>query len=307
MVRAAGTIELKTGGNMHKLQRLLGILAITFGVCGTASAASIGIVPDNGCLEYGGVYFCDADIQPTGTGVFNPFLRTNPGGGLNPSSGWNTGANKPWAQPNDADDSWTSALSASTLGTSANPVTGNGSYAVFTVDINQEGQPGADDSKLSLLQFQLFNCTSATYTSLASPGCTSFLNVFGGQITYDANDRPIITGSTDWVDFDYKQTSSGSGAGDINVFVPFNLFAGTTNIALLDGWGTSGTVGSFVDNDGFQEWKAQLGTQTCPDGSTPGPGGNCDIIVTPEPASLLLFGLAGVGSAYRMRRRHTGV
>jgi hypothetical protein len=288
---------------MKKLLVAIGIVGLVVGSAGTASAASIGIVPDGGCLAYGSFFFCDADIQPTGTGVFQPFLRTNPGGNQDPSSGWNTGAGKQaWADPNDADDSWTSQLAAASLGTVGDPINNLGSYAVFTVDINQQGKPGTGSSKLSLLHFELYSCASSNYTSLSQ--CTSTANIFGGTLGYDASDRPTITGSTDWVDFDYKQTSSGSGAGDINVYVPFNLIGGPF-VALLDGWGTYQALGTYPDNDGYQEWKGLQGGQTCPGGGPLPPGGidDCDVVVGAEPTSLLLFGMAALGAGYVRRRR----
>src|SRR5687768_6333923 len=109
---------------MRKLSVIAGVVGTVVTLATSASAATLGLVPDNNCIAYNGVLICDADIQPTGTGIFNPFLRTNPGGNLSPSSGWNTDAHKngadPWTQPNDADDSWTSALATSSLATTTN-------------------------------------------------------------------------------------------------------------------------------------------------------------------------------------------
>lgn len=272
---------------MRKLSAIAGSLGIVVAAATTASAATLGLVPDNGCIYYATVKICDADIQPTGTGIFDPFLRTNPGGNQSPSSGWNTDANINSAV-NDADDAWTSALAKSGLTTTTD------GYVVFTVDINQQGTPNDNDSLLSLAHFQLFSCTTATYTGLtAADGCISFFNLFGGSLTDTATERPVIT-TTQWVDFDYR-FHTGSGSGDISIFIPVGMFAGATNpyIALLDGWGQPG---AYADNDGFQEWRALSGLRECPVGE------NCDVI-TAEPAAILLFGLAAFGSAYRMRRR----
>jgi len=282
---------------MRKFNILLGALLLVAASSATASAASIGLVGDNSCLPaYNGVIFCDADFNPsTGTGTFQPFLRTNPGGNLDPSSGWNTAAGKnDWTQPNDADDSWTSALALSTLSI----VTISGTqYYLFDIDINQQGQVGDDSSLLSLSHLQFYTCTTDSYTDLtAASGCAPKFNVFGGTITYtaDAKPRPIVSDTT-WVDFNYR-LHSGSGSGDIRVFVPVTALAGSQYIALLDGWGTPG---AYTDNDGFQEWRAVL----CPAGQTCDGGGGGGGINAPEPTSLLLFGTALSAFAVRLRSR----
>jgi hypothetical protein len=107
----------------------------------------------------------------------------------------------------------------------------------------------------------------------------------------------VIT-TNQWVDFNYRN-HTGSGSGDISIFIPNSVFGGAINpyIALLDGWGGTGT-GMYQDNDGFQEWRALTGLTECPVGE------DCDVTV-PEPASLLLFGLAAFGGAYRLRKRQS--
>src|SRR5687768_2081436 len=139
----------------------LGVVLGVFAFSDTASAGSIGVVPDGGCLAYasseGTVYFCDSDIRPTGTGYIDPFLRVNRDGmnGSDPdgtpstySSGWNTGnyapdlvnLESPEKGANDYDVSWSKALPAGEIGYETPPVTGvTGDFALFTVDINQEG------------------------------------------------------------------------------------------------------------------------------------------------------------------------
>jgi hypothetical protein len=95
------------------------------------------------------VYFCDADIRSTGTGVFNPFLRVQRDGDQQDgtpstfSSGWNTDANSnDLVNPpaNDFDASQSNALAVGDIKTSNPPPAPLTPYDVFTVDINQCGQ-----------------------------------------------------------------------------------------------------------------------------------------------------------------------
>jgi hypothetical protein len=151
----------------------------------------------------------------------------------------------------------------------------------FSLDINQTNA----SPLLDLWRLNLYNCGTADYTALSS-GCSLFLNVFG-----TANDSVNSTWANA-ITFDYR-LHSGSGAGDILVFVPYVGVTGPF-IALFDGWGTA-TNG---DNDGFQEWAVIAGTVP---GGSGGSGGSGAVV--PEPASLLLLG-SGLGlAASRLRRK----
>jgi len=281
---------------MRKLLVVAGLVGtMTFGFMGQAQAGTIGVVQDDGCLtSSAGALFCDADIRPTGTGVFDPFMRIFRDGSsadATPktySSGWNTDANSGLPADNDAPAVWNHALLLSDLGT----VNKNGTdYYLFTVDINQEGKPTDDPytgkSLLDLVNFELFNCNTNNYTSL-SPSCTPFFDAFAAD---------------EWVTFDYR-IHNGSGSGDIDVFVPVASFTGPY-IALRDGWGTP--PGSNADNDGFQEWSARLGEATGTTNTTTTTTSTVDNVAVrvgaPEPATLTLLGSALAIGAARLRRR----
>jgi hypothetical protein len=273
---------------MRKTLQVVGLMgAIAIGFTSQASADSIGLVADDGCLiSSTDTIFCDADIRPTGTGVFDPFLRTFRDGDQKDgtpdtySSGWNTDAHKQdWDDPaaNDAGDAWTSALALADIST---VFIGLDEYYLFTVDINQEGKPGDPASLLDLVNFELFNCSTADYTDLSE--CAPAFDAFAAD---------------EWVSFDYRN-HTGSGSGDIDVFVPTALLG--PYIALRDGWGTP--PGDNPDNDGYQEWAAHTGVTDVSD-DIDFEDVSDDIDITPEPATLVLFGSGLALAAARLRRR----
>jgi hypothetical protein len=271
------------------------VLASSVLLSSRASASSVGTVPDDGCLSYAGAIFCDADLRSTGTGVFDPFLRTNGGGGEPVTSGWNTDADGSLTQPNMADLSQTSALAVGDIGTS----TGGGTtYWTFVVDINQS----KTSSLLDLTHLEMYSCGTATYTDLSA--CSSFYNLFGGTVTYDSNGKPVISDSS-WITFNYAN-HTGSGSGDILVFIPTDgSFPTTGFVALLDGWGMP--PGTNPDNDGFQEWAGAKDFE-CPSGCGSGSGSGSGSSAgqgpeVPEPASLFLLGSGVAMLARRVRSK----
>jgi len=278
------------------------LLAVLVPTATASAGVFLGTLADNSCIAYQAstgeqVFFCDADIRPTGTGYFDPFLRVGrDGSNGNPadstestySSGWNTDATHQMGVDgfNDFDHSWTSSLplsDVSLVNTVPTGAWGGGAtdYALFTVDINQKASEGSD--LLTLNQMVLYNCNDNDNITLAA-ACTSFFNLFGN------------TG--DFINFDYR-LHTGSGSGDVDVYIRNNAGFAGPYIELLDGWGCGSgpdvpnayrcnRQSIVADNDGFQEWAT---TKSNPPQN-----------VVPEPASLLLLG-SGISAGLAARRK----
>jgi len=216
--------------------------------------------------------------QPTGTGVYQPFLRERANG---VESGLNTD-NTAQQVYDDVAGIWTHSL---TLGQLATVTVGSTTYYSFSVDINEPD--GGGQNLLSLDELRIYTAPNG-YTS---PTSEADVLANGGILRYN------LDGTIDqdvYMDYDL---AAGSGHDDVQVLIPTSFFAGASasdQFFFFSKFGdTAGMIADadFTSGDGFEEWHALLGT-------TPPPPS------LPEPSTVMILGTGLLGlAATRMRKK----
>ena len=178
-----------------------------------------------------GAYFSVNSQHPTGTGTYNPFLTVHANGreqGYNSATGnFDTSREPQWNHEIRFSD-----LEVTTISGIA--------YFGFSVDVNEPN--GAGQSGISLDGLQIFS--SSTIQNSTSVDANGIFNGSLGNLHYSLDlggDSTVL----------YDDQLSGSGAGDINMFIPVSAFAGVGQndyIYMYQLWGSAdGTAGGFEE------------------------------------------------------------
>lgn len=233
-------------------------------------------------------------LQPTGTGVFSPFLSLQQANGkVKTEQAYNTNG-APLYMDEDR-PAWNKTLTFNQLVTAT---IDSKSYYAFILDANE---PGSDKSLLSIDNIRIY--TSATdNTGTVGSDITKLDDL--GTLRWALNDPTLTAGVpniTNWVKLDADQnnvgkpSNGGSGMADMVVYVPTTAFTGVSGTDYVWFYNLNGVHYSVDKNlaaeAGFEEWKAVTGPEhQVPDGGS----------------TLLLMGLAltSFGALCSWRARH---
>jgi hypothetical protein len=284
----------------HLPKSLLGVAMLAI-AGGAHAAVSLDLTTKGATGTINGATYTQMNLQPTGTGYIDPFVRVGMQGsaGKDVVQAYNTTVNG--VLNNSNEDNWNHEVK---FGQMQLQTVNNVSFMRFLLDINQTGA----DPKLNLDDVQVF-ISSAPNQSTTAFSANGLLGLANSTLVYRM-DGPASPGGTldnNKVTLDYS-LNSGSGSGDMFLDIGIDKFntafaaAGLTTTAQKDGayiylYSKFGS-NPYVNNDGFEEW-AFLAKAAPPGGG--GFSGNA-----PEPSSLLLAGLGLIAvRAARKRQRVT--
>src|SRR6476646_1823712 len=237
------------------------VAAGMFAMAGAAQATVLDL-GSSGSGSINGAIFQTNNDHPTGTGVYDPFLTVQ-------NSPWEQGYNSSVGNfDTKREPQWNHEIQFSDLQiTTINGI----AYFGFSVDVNEPG-----NSKSGISWEGLSVWTSSSLQSSTSTDANGFFNGSLGTLRYSLGNNQVL----------YDDQNTGSGGGDINIYIPVSAFAGTQAsdyVYLYQRWGNTDS-----SQGGFEETALIRGLAPVPEMS----------------ALFPIFGLlVAVGSTSILRRR----
>jgi hypothetical protein len=203
------------------------LLLVTLALAATTviSSGTVLDLSSSGSGSVNGALFSTTSVQPTGTGVFHPFLTIQ---NSTTEQGYNSST-----EPFDTKRApqWNNEIQVSDLKVT---MVGNVAYYGFVVDINEPNS--SSKSAISLTALKIW--VSPTLQNSTSTDALGRFNGSLGGLVYDLGDNTVR----------YDDQQAGSGSGDINILVPVSLFKNaspTDYVYLYQAW--NGTQGGFEE------------------------------------------------------------
>ena len=221
--------------------------AVAFGASGAKAETTLDLATVSPQSDGTTALFYRTDIQPTGTGVIQPFVRIQ----AKPTeSGYNTDGAIEFDTKDHAGQNWTHAITLSDV----RVVTINGiEYREFLLDINES--TAQTNRFLSMNELEIYTSNTNVLTGFNTATHT-FSSPVGNStsLVYDMD----ATGDK-LIRMDYS-LANGSGSGDMFVYVKSSLFgAGNPYVYLYSKFGNPD--GSDA---GFEEWATRQGPTAVP-------------------------------------------
>ncbi|MFL6588968.1 MAG: hypothetical protein ACJ8M4_02215 [Chthoniobacterales bacterium] len=217
------------------------VAAGMFALVGIANATVVDL-GSSGSGTVNGAIFQTNNDHPTGTGVYDPFLTIQ-------NSPWEQGYNSSTGNfDTKREPQWNHEIRFSDLQTT----TINGmQYFGFSVDVNE---PGGSKAGISLDALTVW--TSNTMQNSTSTNSSGYFNGSLGTLRYDLGANQVL----------YTDANTGSGGGDINIYIPASYFAGTQAndfVYMYQRWGNTD-----ASQGGFEETALIHGLAPVPEMST---------------------------------------
>lgn len=252
---------------------LITTACVLFLGAGTASAEPIICdLTAGGSCTINGAIFSTVELQPTGTGVIDSFVRVQK---KNTEQGYNTD-HRPVQFDEKKDPNFTRDLLLTEVGTT---VIDGVAYATFYLDINE---PASQNKELLTLdQLEVFSHSTGNLTGYSGVPNTPSGQLPGATKVYD------LDATGDWaVQLSYNLFSGGSGQSDMVFYLPRTLLT-QEYVTLFSQFGNiDGAALKAQSQAGFEEWFT-IAQEEVP---------------IPEPGTIALMGIGLLGVARRLRK-----